>query len=233
MLKYELILDDTLEIDGITVYRIKALRDFSDVKKDDLGGYIANEGCLSHSGDCWVYDKSNKVLSGEITGNAIVNGFGSRKDNIIDGNIKISGNAKIVYEVDIYGRVELSDNCLVSSVPKPDIRGADKEPTVLDGCTGKIIINGNARIIGSNLKPRTDIKIGDNCYLVNAVISNVNKDYKAFHIGGKTNKSLTIYNGFYTINKLAFSDIDGLHFFGEIGRDRQSSFELVYKETAN
>ena len=33
MLKYELILDDTLEIDGITVYRIKALRDFSDVKK--------------------------------------------------------------------------------------------------------------------------------------------------------------------------------------------------------
>lgn len=233
MLKYELILDDTLEINGITVYRIKALRDFSDVKKGDLGGYIANEGCLSNSGDCWVYDKSNKVLSCEITGNAIVNGFGSNKDNIIDGNIKISGNAKIVYEVDIYGRVELSDNCLVSSVPKPDIRGADKEPTVLDGCTGKIIIKDNARIIGSNLKPRTDIKIGDNCYLVNAVISNVNKDYKAFHIGGKTNKSLTIYNGFYNINKLAFSDIDGLHFFGEIGRDKQSSFELVYKETAN
>ena len=79
----------------------------------------------------------------------------------------------------------------------------------------------------------SDIKIVDNCYLVNAVISNVNKDYKAFHIGGKTNKSLTIYNGFYSINKLAFSDIDGLHFFGEIGRDKQSSFELVYKETAN
>lgn len=233
MLKYELILGDTLEIDGIIVYRIKALRDFSDVKKGDLGGYIANEGCLSHSGDCWVYGKSNKVLSGEITGNAIVNGFDSNKDNIIDGNIKISGNAKIVYEVDIYGRVELSDNCLVSSVPKPAIRGADKEPTVLDGCTGKIIIKDNARIIGSNLKPRTDIKIGDNCYLVNAVISNVNKDYKAFHIGGKTNKSLTIYNGFYNINKLAFSDIDGLYFFGEIGRDKQSSFELVYKETAN
>ncbi|WP_219349854.1 hypothetical protein, partial [Helicobacter sp. 13S00482-2] len=48
-----------------TLYRIKALRDFYDVKKDDLGGYIESENNLSHEGDCWVYDDS--MVYGEVT----------------------------------------------------------------------------------------------------------------------------------------------------------------------
>ncbi len=39
MRKYELT-DETTEVDGKTLHRIRALRDFDDVKADDLGGFI-------------------------------------------------------------------------------------------------------------------------------------------------------------------------------------------------
>ncbi len=37
-----------------TIYRIRALRDFGNVKADDLGGFIEHEGNLNHEGNCWV-----------------------------------------------------------------------------------------------------------------------------------------------------------------------------------
>ena len=41
-------------IGEITVYQIEALKDFSNIKKGDLGGWIEKESNLSHLGDCWV-----------------------------------------------------------------------------------------------------------------------------------------------------------------------------------
>ena len=38
--KYELVKEDSIEVGGSTLYRIKALRDFGIVKAGDLGGYI-------------------------------------------------------------------------------------------------------------------------------------------------------------------------------------------------
>lgn len=54
MTKYELLKDDTKIMSGRTLYRIKALRDFGDVTKGDLGGYIESENNLSHYGNAWV-----------------------------------------------------------------------------------------------------------------------------------------------------------------------------------
>ena len=48
--KYELT-DDTIEINSVTLYRIRALKSFSDVKKSDLGGYVRKLGNLSQSGN--------------------------------------------------------------------------------------------------------------------------------------------------------------------------------------
>lgn len=50
MKKYKLIKSD---VRGL--YRIKALRDFGDVKKGDIGGYVESERNLSHGGICWIY----------------------------------------------------------------------------------------------------------------------------------------------------------------------------------
>ncbi|WP_375674422.1 hypothetical protein [Bartonella sp. CL100XZDX] len=55
--KYELT-DATIEVNGRTLHRIRALRDFGNVEKGDLGGFIEHEGNLSHEGDCWVGDNA-------------------------------------------------------------------------------------------------------------------------------------------------------------------------------
>jgi hypothetical protein len=38
------------------LYRPKALKDFKDVKKGDLGGFIMNYYNLRQEGDSWIYD---------------------------------------------------------------------------------------------------------------------------------------------------------------------------------
>ena len=38
--KYELLINDTIVLGGITLFRIKALISFGNVKKGELGGYV-------------------------------------------------------------------------------------------------------------------------------------------------------------------------------------------------
>lgn len=62
MKKYELLIDDTIDVFGITLFRIKALISFGNVAKGDLGGYVKKEDNLSHSGDAWVYGNADYVV---------------------------------------------------------------------------------------------------------------------------------------------------------------------------
>ena len=55
MEKYELT-EETIKVEGVTLYRIKALKDFGNVKKGDLGGFVQSEMNLSHYGNCWIYN---------------------------------------------------------------------------------------------------------------------------------------------------------------------------------
>lgn len=80
--KYELVKSDSIIIDGYTLYRIMALRDFRDVKAGDLGGYIESEYNLSHNGTSWVYDDA------KVYERAIV--FAWAK---VFGNASVFGNA--------------------------------------------------------------------------------------------------------------------------------------------
>ena len=54
--KYELLAGDCLSAGDRTVYRIRALKDFGDVRRGDLGGYIEGEESLDHQGEAWVAD---------------------------------------------------------------------------------------------------------------------------------------------------------------------------------
>ena len=48
--KYKLT-DETINLCGKKLCRIKALKDFEDVKKGDKGGFIEDEHNLSHDGN--------------------------------------------------------------------------------------------------------------------------------------------------------------------------------------
>lgn len=67
--KYELLKDDSIKIDGIILYRIKALKDFSFIKRGELGGYIESERNFSHHGNAMVYGDAmvygNEMVSGD------------------------------------------------------------------------------------------------------------------------------------------------------------------------
>lgn len=71
MKKYELT-EETVKVSEITLYRIRAVRDFGSVKTGDLGGYIEKEENLSHFGDAWVSGNAKVFGNTWIFGNAKV-----------------------------------------------------------------------------------------------------------------------------------------------------------------
>ena len=95
--KYEILLDTKTYFKGKFIYRIRALKDFADVKAGDLGGYIQSEESLSQEGDCWVYDNAKVYYCGQVYGNARVYGFA-----------KIYDNAKVGDNAQVYGYAEIS-----------------------------------------------------------------------------------------------------------------------------
>ena len=126
--KYELS-NETIEIDGITLHRIKALKDFSDVKAGDLGGWVEKEDNLSQMGDAWVYENA------EVYGNAKVHG-----DAEIYRNAKVFGNAKIYDNAEVFGNAEIYVNAVISGNAK-----------VFDNAQvyGDAIVYDNARVFGN------------------------------------------------------------------------------------
>ena len=95
--KYRLLEDETITIDGRTLYRIEALRDFADVNKGDKGGYIESEINLSHEGNCWVSGNAWVCDKALVSGNARV--FGNAW---IYGYAWVAGNAVVAGYTRIY-----------------------------------------------------------------------------------------------------------------------------------
>ena len=83
MKKYELT-DETIDVSGTTLHRIKALKDFGNVKKGELGGYVESERNLSQEGNCWVCGNAKVCGNAEVCGNAdyiTIKGLGSKYRN--------------------------------------------------------------------------------------------------------------------------------------------------------
>ena len=98
--KYELIKEDTKQIYDITLYRIRALKNFGAVKAGDLGGYIQSENNLSHGGNAWVYGNAR------VCGDAWVYG-----DAQVYGNAQVCGDARVCGNARVYGNAKIqSDN---------------------------------------------------------------------------------------------------------------------------
>ena len=112
--KYKLT-EETINVNGKTLYRIKSLKDFGNVKKGDKGGFVEKEENLSQSGDCWVYDNAKvynnaKVFDyADIYGNAEI--FGNA---IVSGKARVYGNAKVYHYAMVYDDAEVCDNAIIS-----------------------------------------------------------------------------------------------------------------------
>ena len=99
--KYKLT-DETIKIDGHILHRIQALKDFNDVKKGDLGGFVEKEENLSHYGTCWIYNDACVYENAKVTDDAHVRANAKVRENaciydkaIISGLAEIYGSARI------------------------------------------------------------------------------------------------------------------------------------------
>ena len=80
MKKFELMTESKMNVFGKTLFRIRALVDFSFVKAGDVGGWIEEEGNLSQSGNAWVYGDAWVCGNAEVYGNddyTTIKGFGT------------------------------------------------------------------------------------------------------------------------------------------------------------
>ena len=93
--KYKLT-DDTIIVDGRTLYRIEALKDFNNVKKGDKGGFVEKEENLSQYSDCWIYDDAKVYDNAKVSSRAIVCGKAQVYDNAkVCDNAEIGGNTEV------------------------------------------------------------------------------------------------------------------------------------------
>lgn len=89
--KYELVKDQTINVDGRTLCRIRARKEFGDVKAGDLGGFVESEKNLSQEGECWV--GGNAVAFDE----AFVGGEARVFDSAVVG-----GHAKVIFRARVF-----------------------------------------------------------------------------------------------------------------------------------
>nr|DAI43048.1 MAG TPA: Putative transferase, nesg, ydcK, Structural Genomics.38A [Caudoviricetes sp.] len=161
--KYELLENDRKKLlGGQTVYRIRALRDFGNVKAGDLGGYIAGEHNLSHDGTCWVYDEATVCSNARIVeeakvkhhakigGNAQLRHFAKAKDRAqVYGNVVMYARSVVKGFAELGDRVNLFDNSVV--------RGRAKLFNRVK-VYGSVVISGDIAIGTGTFKGNTRIK---------------------------------------------------------------------------
>lgn len=113
--KYKLT-DITTEFEGRTLYRIRALKSFSDVKVGDLGGWVSSENNLSQYDNCWVYDNamcmdnSRMFDNSKMYYNAIMYDDSRMYDySEMHDNAKMFNNAKMFDRSKMFGHSEMHD----------------------------------------------------------------------------------------------------------------------------
>lgn len=135
-MKYKLT-EENKENNGVTLYRIEALKAFGNVVTGDLGGWVESENNLSQDGDAWVYDAAWVYGDARIYGNAEIyddvviygnaNVFGNAR---IYGNARICGDARIYDDVVIYGDVAIYGDAGIGSTPSSGVVHESTPPQI-------------------------------------------------------------------------------------------------------
>ena len=102
--------------------RIRALKDFSNIKEGDLGGYIQFEKNLSQKGDCWVSEDAQVSENAKVSEDA-----------------KVSGNAEVYGNAWVSGNAEVSENAKVSGCAV--VSGLKSPPISEEGARGMGILS--------------------------------------------------------------------------------------------
>lgn len=182
--KYELT-SETIETDeGITLYRIKALKDFGNVNKGDLGGFIESEDNLSQEGITWVYDNARVFGDAKVSGNAWVY-----------NDAQVSGDAKVFRNARVYENAQVSGNACVYENAQVFGNALVYGNAVV---FGTVLVYGNAQVSGDvqlygNAQLCGNAQVsGDACIYGNAKVTSVD-DYSTISNFGTQYRTTTFF----------------------------------------
>lgn len=125
MKKYELT-TETLQFAGLTLHRIKAVKNFCSVKVGELGGWIESEENLSQADNAWVYNNAKVFDKARVYGDAAVS-----DDAKVCGYAIVHDNARVFGNAEVSDYVEVFENAIVFGHAK---------------VYGKATINGDAKV---------------------------------------------------------------------------------------
>lgn len=173
----------------VPLHRIRATKDFNDVKAGDFGGLIQDESNLSQEGDCWIYDEAKVYDGAVIEGNAQI-----RNNAIVRDKSKVDGEAQVLDFAIIEGCSKVTDNAKVYNRSK------------VTNCS---IIKGNAKVY-EQAKVESSSIIDDNGAVLGSVIASnsVIKDNAFINKGGEIVCSVIKGNSVISAGYIYESKID-------------------------
>ena len=108
--KYE-ITDITMEFGERTLYRIRALKDFANVKKGDLGGWVSSENNLSQEGNCWIYNEAKCMDNAKMYNNSTMHDYSEMYDySIMRGDSEMHSYTEMHDYSIMYGYSKMCGN---------------------------------------------------------------------------------------------------------------------------
>ncbi|MBQ3033144.1 MAG: hypothetical protein IJD28_02085 [Deferribacterales bacterium] len=145
--------NETITVYGHKLYRIKALKDFGNVKKGDKGGYVESYTNLAHGSNCWISDNATVYDNAKVYGDAQLYGEAQVSGNArVYDNAKVYGNAKICNNAKIYDMAQVYGGALVSGNAKVNENAVIcSSAKVYDNSLvfGNAKVGGNAKVYGN------------------------------------------------------------------------------------
>ena len=192
--KYELT-NESIRYAGRTLYRIRALRGFGDVKTGDLGGFVESERNLSHDGDCWIFNNAKAIDFSFVGENAEL-----RHESLARGFARILWNSAVHDKSAVGDSAEIRDSALI-----------------LD----RAYVGGNTIVGGGAMVGGEACLLGD-AHLRGRALITCNTDFITITGVGLERGTINAYrcsNGEVEVNLQGFrGDID--EFINEMGRTR-------------
>ena len=102
-MKYKILENKRINHNGRTLYRIQALKSFSNVKAGDLGGFIESNMNLSQSDNCWIYDNAKVYDRATIQQDAQI-----RDSAEVFDSAEIEDSARIYNNAKVYGAAQVN-----------------------------------------------------------------------------------------------------------------------------
>ena len=177
MKNYELIKESKTIFEGIEIYRIRALKDFSDVRTGDIGGWVCSEDNLSQNGNCWIYDNAKCLDDARVYYNAkMYDNAIMYDDAIMYDNSRMFNNTIMYNNSRIFNNAKMYDNAMMYN----------KTRMFSNAIMGDNAIMYDDAIIGDNAKMFDNSRMYDDAIMYDNAILNkdkllygsINKSYK-------------------------------------------------------